>query len=65
MLLLCFGCSESEVDTFGGIYGIITDVETKEAVRGADVVLAPGNISSTTSTDGRYEFTSLEPGQYK
>ena len=65
MLLLCFGCSESEVDTFGGIYGIITDVETKEPVRGADVVLAPGNISSTTSTDGRYEFTSLEPGQYK
>ncbi len=58
-------CASPVVDVFGGVYGIITDVETGEPVRAASVVLSPGNIATVTGTDGYYEFVELEAGQYK
>lgn len=62
---LSIGCSSDETPSFGSVYGIITDADTNEPIRGAEVVLAPGNLSSITGSDGRYEFTNLEPNQYK
>ena len=62
---LAIGCSSDETPSFGSVYGIITNAKTNEPIRGAEVVLAPGNLSSITGTDGRYEFTDLESGQYK
>lgn len=62
---LAVGCSSDETPSFGRVYGIITDAETNEPIPGAEVVLAPGNVSSITGSDGRYEFMDLEPGQYK
>lgn len=67
-LLLIFsmvGCSTDETPSFGSVFGIISDSKTNEPVHGAEVVLAPGNQSSITGADGRYEFTDLESGQYK
>ncbi len=63
--LLTTGCSKDETPGFGSIYGIVTDADTNSPVSGASVILSPGNISTTTSTDGHYEFVDLEPGQYK
>lgn len=59
------GCSEDETPGFGSIYGIVTDATTSQPVYGATVVLAPGNLSTTTGVDGHFEFVDLEPGQYK
>ncbi len=62
---LCCSCSKDETPTSGSIYGIITDSETGEPVRNAEVVLAPGNNTTISGYDGHYEFSDLEPGQYK
>ena len=63
--LLTVGCSEDEVPTFGGVYGIVSDSETGSALRNAEVVLSPGNLSTVTGVDGHFEFKNLDPGQVK
>jgi len=62
---LTVGCSEDEVPTFGGVYGIVSDSETGSALRNAEVVLSPGNLSTVTGVDGHFEFKNLDPGQVK
>ena len=64
-LLLTTACSEDEVSTFGGVYGIVSDSETGDALRNAEVVLSPGNLSTVTGVDGHYEFKDLDAGQVK
>ena len=59
------GCSEDEVSTFGNVYGIVYDSETGDALRNAQVVLSPGNLSTVTGADGHYEFKNLDAGQVK
>lgn len=63
--LLFAGCSEDEVSTFGNVYGIVYDSETGDALRNAQVVLSPGNLSTVTGVDGHYEFKDLDAGQAK
>lgn len=63
--LLAGGCSEDETPGFGSIYGIVSDADTSQPIYGASVTLSPGNLSTTTGHDGHFEFTDLEPGQYK
>lgn len=64
-LLSLGSCSTNEIDVFGGIYGVISDMETGEPVRGASVILSPGNVSSITGFDGSYDYKNLEAKQYK
>lgn len=59
------GCSSDEPSSFGMIYGIITDAETGEPIRGAEVMLSPGSFSTVTGEKGQYEFGNLEAGSYK
>ncbi len=65
LLILFSACETPQIDVYGDIYGIISDGKTYEPVKGASVILSPGNISTTTGSDGHYEFTDLEAGQYK
>lgn len=70
-------CSKDDIPeegislTEGAIYGIVTDSETAEPIRGASVKLSVYIYSyvlltsSTTYDDGHFEFNNLEPGQYK
>lgn len=59
------GCSEDETPSFGGIYGIVSDVKTGEPLRAAEIILSPGNLSTITGQSGHFEFNDLEAGQYK
>lgn len=59
------GCSEDETPGFGSIYGVVSDANTGQPVYGARVTLSPGNFSTSTGSDGHYEFVDLAPGQYK
>lgn len=61
--LLTVGCSEDEVPTFGGVYGIVSDSETGSALRNAEVVLSPGNLSTVTGVDGHFEFKDWIQGR--
>lgn len=59
-----FSCKPSEYDTFGSIYGVVSDMTTAEPVGNVTVVLSPGGTSLMTGSDGRFEYQSLEPQQY-
>ena len=61
LVLLCFGCSESEVDTFGGIAGTVADEITKEPLAGVKVSLTPGGTSQVTGTEGNFLFDNIDP----
>ena len=63
-LLLLAGCAKDEVDLTGDIYGRVTDAVTGEPVKSATVTLMPGGISTTTGSEGYFEFKDLEPGPY-
>ncbi len=61
---LAVNCTEDEPVLFGDIYGTVTDVDTGEPIRNAEVVLSPKGASTISGSDGRFEFRSLEAGQY-
>lgn len=69
LLLVAAGlmsCSEEEpTSMLGRIYGIVSDQETGEPIRGVSVTLSPSNLTTVTGSDGHYEFIDVEPGQYK
>lgn len=68
LIILCCtftSCSEDVVSTFGSVYGVIYDSSTASPLRSVSVNLSPGNMTYVTGSDGQYEFTDLEAGQYK
>lgn len=69
LLLVAAGlmsCSEEETTSMlGTVYGIVSDMETGEPIKGASVTLSPSNLTTVTGSDGHYEFIDVEPGQYK
>ena len=64
-LLLMTACEEELPETVGNIYGVVCDIRTGEPIRGASVVLSPGNQTTVTGSDGHFEFLNLEATQYK
>ena len=58
-------CEVELPNMMGDVYGIVSDSETGEPIRGAEVVLSPGNKATVTGYDGHFEFKGLEPIQYK
>jgi len=65
LILGVAGCAKDEVETTGIIYGNVDDAITAEPIGGATVTLSPGGKTTSTGSDGRFEFTNLEPKQYK
>ncbi|MBD5396763.1 carboxypeptidase-like regulatory domain-containing protein [bacterium] len=64
LVLLLASCKPTTYDTFGDIYGVVTDMDTAEPIVNAIVVLSPGGTSLMTAENGRYEYQALEPQQY-
>lgn len=64
LLLLC-SCSEDEAVLTANISGYVTDyVNANLPIAGATVTISTKGITKTTGSDGRYEFTDIEPGTY-
>ena len=61
---LAVNCTEDEPILFGDIYGTVTNSQTGEPVRNAQVILSPSGASTISGSDGRFEFRSLDAGQY-
>ncbi|MBR4390880.1 MAG: carboxypeptidase-like regulatory domain-containing protein [Bacteroidales bacterium] len=67
MIALCLMTSCEKIDDTnprGGIQGIVTDLQTNEPIQGVNISLSPTGLSAVTGSDGRYEFSNLEAGQY-
>ena len=64
LMVLLAGCAKDVVETTGSIYGIVNDADNGEPVSGVHVSLNPGGLTANTGSDGRYELSGLEPGQY-
>ena len=71
ILLLCLvalplflSCSKEEQDSFGTLYGVVSDVKTGNSLDNVTVTLSPGGITKLTGSRGQFEYTSLEPQQY-
>ena len=60
VILVTASCAKDEVDLTGSVYGKVTDAFTGEPLQSAMVTLTPGGLSTTTGSDGVYEFKSLD-----
>lgn len=61
---LLLSCSKEEYESFGDLYGTVTDSKTGDLLPNVTVILSPGGITKVTGTDGLFEFKDLEPQQY-
>lgn len=60
--MLCYGCTRPEET--GSVYGTITDFETGEPIKNANVTLRPSGETTLTGSDGTYMFQDLKKGDY-
>lgn len=71
ILLLCLmalplflSCTKEENDSFGTLYGVVSDVKTGSPLDNVTVTLSPGGTTKLTGSDGQFEFAELTPQQY-
>ena len=65
VLLLAVSCAKEAEILTGSIYGKVTDSQTGEPIQGAQISLTPGGVTTTTGSDGAYEFQNLDVAQYQ
>lgn len=63
-LPLLMSCSKDEYDSFGSLYGVVSDTNTGDPLINVTVTLSPGGITKLTGSNGLFEFEELTPQQY-
>lgn len=63
-LPLLFSCSKEEADSFGTLYGVVSDTQTGDPLSNVTVTLSPGGTTKITGSDGLFEYSDLTPQQY-
>lgn len=60
------GCKKKKDETIspGSIYGIVTDKATGDCVPTAGVELMPKGLKTITGSDGSFQFTQIDSGDY-
>ncbi len=56
--------SSSDYEIFSAIKGTVTDYETGAPLANVSLLIAPGNITVSSNSDGEFLFENLEDGQY-
>ncbi len=66
IIFVAVSCAkEVDYSTTGGIYGVVANASTYQPIQGANVVISPTNISTTTGADGTFSFSDLAAAEYK
>ena len=65
VLLLAVSCAKNAEVLTGSIYGEVTDAQTGAPIPGVQISLTPGGVTTTTGSDGAYEFQNLDVAQYQ
>ena len=60
LLLLC--CESIFANEFGSITGVIEDLESKEALIGANVIISGTANGAATDFEGKFFIQGVEPG---
>jgi uncharacterized protein (TIGR02145 family) len=60
-----FSCKPVEIILYGEISGLVTDTTTSQPLELVPVKLNPINDTTNTTSDGKYLFKSLIPGDYE
>jgi len=65
-VLLVFSCTQpvERSTEYGNISGVVYDNNVGEPISVAQVQLSPGGKSTVTGTDGSFNFTNIEAGDY-
>lgn len=63
-LPLLFSCSKEEQDSFGTLYGVVSNTQTGDPLSNVTVTLSPGGTTKLTGSDGLFEYSELTPQQY-
>lgn len=64
-LVFLASCAKDETNLSGSISGIVTEYASANTpIAGATVTINGKGLSKTTGSDGRFEFSGLEPGTY-
>ena len=63
-LPLLFSCSKEEQESFGTLYGVVSDTRTGDPLSNVTVTLSPGGTTKLTGSDGLFEYSELTPQQY-
>lgn len=64
LFLLLTACSPDPVDTTGSISGTIRDAFDNSVLQGVTITLSPSGRSTVTGTDGYFQFSDVEQGEY-
>ncbi len=64
IVIMLFSCKTEEIILHGEIRGLVTDTTTSQPIQAAKVELNPINDTTSTGTDGKYQFISLTPADY-
>ena len=65
IVMLWHGCTTVPENSESLLYGIVTDFDTGEPVKNANIQLRPSGETTLTGSDGTYEFQNLPEGEYK
>lgn len=57
-------CVEPELDDYGTIHGMVTDAVSGSPIANASVMLSPGGLTTTTGSDGSFQYVDIVPGEY-
>ena len=64
-IFLLISCTKDEEPITGTIVGFVSDyANANSAIAGATVTVNSKGLTKTTGSDGRFEFTDLDPGAY-